>query len=91
MTEHLHASCASADESRRCLDGTNGRNRAPKTAQFNTTPESTINVPRHPYSRINNSISGAKMNVPSPDPATAIPFFFSMNKKMDNQISPSTF
>lgn len=36
-------------------------------------PESTINVPRQPYSRMSKSIKGAKINVPKPDPATAIP------------------
>lgn len=69
---YVHASCGSAGAICR-LDAVNGRNRPPNTAQFSTMPESTINVPRHPYSRMNKSMSGAKINVPSPDPATAIP------------------
>lgn len=56
------------------MDAVNGRNRPPNTAQFNTMPDNTIKVPRHPYSRIKKSMSGAKMNVPSPEPATPIPF-----------------
>lgn len=44
-------------------------------------PDSTINVPRQPYSRMNKSISGAKINVPNPEPATAIPVeMYKVNK-----------
>lgn len=71
-SEHLHASDCSAGAICR-VEAVSGRNRAPNAQQFSTIPESTNNVPRHPYSRMNKSMSGAKMNVPSPLPATAIP------------------
>lgn len=51
----------------------NGRNNAPNMAQFNTIPDKTNKVPRQPYSFMKKFMSGEKINVPSPDPATAIP------------------
>lgn len=81
-TEHLHASDCSAGAICR-VEAVSGRNRAPNAAQFSTIPESTNNVPRHPYSRMNKSMSGAKMNVPNPLPATAIPVqYFNINATM---------
>lgn len=54
-------------------DVVSGRNRAPNMAQFKTIPDSTKKVPRQPYSSMKKVMRGAKINVPSPLPATAIP------------------
>lgn len=71
--KYKHVSSCSAGAICRVLDAVNGRNNAPNTAQFKTIPESTNKVPRQVYSKIRKFIRGAKMNVPRPDPATAIP------------------
>lgn len=63
-----------------CVDDATGRNRDPNKAQFNTIPESTSKVLRQPNWPMKNATSGAKMNVPRPDPATAIPFFIITDK-----------
>lgn len=52
----------------------NGPNKQPNRAQFKTIADSTISVPRQPYCSIKKATSGAKTNVPSPEPETAIPF-----------------
>src|SRR6218665_4147958 len=46
---------------------------APQTTKFSIKPPMTMKDPRQEYSWISQSVSGAKMNVPMPDPATAIP------------------
>lgn len=56
------------------LDDWSGRNKHPNIAQFNTTPDKMSNVTRHPYSWLKWATRGARMNVPNPEPDTAVPF-----------------
>lgn len=56
------------------VDDFNGRNSDPNAAHIKTITESTNIVMRQPNFWMHIAISGAKMNVPRPDPATAIPF-----------------
>lgn len=53
--------------------GFNGRNSEPNAAHIKTVTDKTSIVLRQPNSLMHNAISGAKINVPSPDPATAMP------------------
>lgn len=78
MKENLHVSDGSAGAIW-LVDAVSGRNNAPNIEQFNTMPERTSNVPRQPYFSMKNPMRGAKMNVPKPDPATAIPFHFELH------------
>lgn len=55
------------------LTGAKGLNIAPNIVQIKTIPDITRRDPCHPYFEIRTSISGAKMNVPKPDPQTAMP------------------
>lgn len=65
--------------------GFNGRNSDPNTAHIKTVTDKTSIVLRQPNSLMHNAISGAKINVPRPDPATAIPVESESAMKM-NQI-----
>lgn len=53
--------------------GFNGRNNAPNRIQTSTMPAMINIAPRHPKLLIRMSVSGEKMNVPRPEPHTAIP------------------
>lgn len=49
------------------------RNIAPNIMQFNTIPAIINIAPRHVYDVTNSSVNGANINVPKPEPHTAIP------------------
>lgn len=74
--KHAHASEYSIDGAICGCDAFNGRNRAPNKALFNTIAARSITEFLQPYASAKYAMNGEKMHVPSPDPATATPFFF---------------
>lgn len=62
------------------VDDFNGRKSDPNAPHIKTIADSTNIVFRQPNFWIKNATSGANMNVPSPEPATAIPLRANYNK-----------